>query len=78
MSNEHFASADPEQHRDDRHAQDFGERPSELAMRVMRTMPREYLTLAPVKRASSYCSPPNDFTRRIPLTLSCSTLVISP
>ena len=49
-----------------------------VASRAARALPRAYPSLASRKRRSSYGSAPNDLTRRIPLTVSCATLVISP
>ena len=48
------------------------------ARRVSLRLLRAYLLLPSAKRASSYASVPEAFTRRMPLIVSCSTLVISP
>jgi hypothetical protein len=48
------------------------------ARREVRTSPLEYRWLASTNFPSSCPSALNDFTSRMPLTLSCSTLIISP
>ena len=64
-----FARADPENRDGDEHAERFGDRLREHGRVASRAPCRARIGRSPRgTAASSYASPPNDFTRRMPLT----------